>query len=145
MAHSPTTPRLDGVVVPTQRSEVHHLGSTALGYSMGVVEITVLGRHPTAWPNACGIAGFDVASLSGGWPPPGGAVPGHVAGVRVGDRHSPFPIGLLLDSLTGDVGDDRAPSRDLPGPLGEPHERGQVDADVDRRPPPSTGVDVAFE
>lgn len=72
--------------------------------------------------------------LGGGGSPGGDPGVDHLVVVGVGDRIPPFRLLLLLDDLTGDVGDNRTKPGQFAWILGESGEGFEVDGDKSEKP-----------
>ena len=119
---------LEPVVVTAEWCEISDVCGSAFRPREGVVDVALCGGHSAVRENACQVAGFDASLLVGRWPPAGGAVPERVLGIGVGDSDPPLTGGV--GRLAGDVGDDRAPSRNLTRIVSQSHQRLEIDLDV---------------
>lgn len=81
------------VMVATKWGEVVVVGMTSPRVRAPMIEVTVVGGHPTTWGNTGRVAGVSLASLGNGRPIPGRSRGEDVA--FVDNRPGPLAVDLL--------------------------------------------------
>ena len=123
------------VIVATERLEVVGRGAAAFGPGDSVIEITVGSRHPTPGEDTCGVMRLDRSALICARATPGSSDVNDSAVSSLGDGVPPLGVGLILDDMPGDVGDDRPVAGQVSRMVCQCYERVKIDANVDHASP----------